>query len=98
MAFWNRKKDTTLQDVTKLRLETRERIETELLEKSSAMERDGKYPFEVDWLPVQTIKTFQKKLKLRDKIISVELILLCGTIIFLSYVSLRLFKFLLLPK
>ncbi len=73
----SKKKENALaRRIKYLRKEIRKQVEEELLQKYSAFQKQGKYPWQGLWLRPQEIEALQKKLKRRDKIAFGEIIIL----------------------
>ncbi|MEE9164895.1 MAG: hypothetical protein V3U15_01395, partial [Nitrospinota bacterium] len=74
---------------------TRRRLKEEILVKCKEMVQEGKYPYGSEWLTLPAISALQKKLKWRDRFIFLELLLLFGFMLSLSYGFYRLMLFIL---
>ncbi len=99
MTFWRKKRNNdVLGEVKDLRLKVREDVYAELSKEHDNFVREGKYPFEAGWFRLSTISILQKKLKWKDRIVLIELLLLYTFMLFLSYVAYRLLIFYFLPR
>ena len=85
-----------MDEIAKLRKDIRLKVINELSEKQKEMVSKQKFPYEGMWLTFFQIEKLQKKLKVNDKIILIEILLLYASTLYFSYMILKfLMKFLL---
>ncbi|TVM04348.1 MAG: hypothetical protein CV087_00175 [Candidatus Brocadia sp. WS118] len=92
-----KKDDALTLKIRELRERAREKVQKELIKEFEAHKTQGIYPWEGIWLSPQDIRKVQEKMKTRDKVVFLEIILLFFVFGFFSYVLYRLMKIFLLP-
>lgn len=92
-----KKDDPMALKVMELAKEIKKKVKAEFAKKQEDSKSQGIYPWEGMWLSPQDIRKVQEKMKERDKIVFVEIIILFIIFGFFSYILYRLMKMLLLP-
>lgn len=85
-------------DILALKIrEVKEKTREAFFREFEEQKRAGLYPWEGIWFSPQDIKKLQEKMKTRDKVVFLEIILLFFVFSFFSYLLYRLMKIFLLP-
>lgn len=93
-----RNKEDAAMVIGELRKEIRGKMEAELLKEYAEKQKEGKYPYEGMWLEPHEVVKLQKKLKIRDRIVLAEVLILYVLFGLSLYVVYRLMKIFLLPR
>lgn len=96
MANVKKNDDLTLK-IRELKEKIGEKVKEALSREFEEQKRAGLYPWEGNWLSPQDIRKVQEKMKTRDKVVFLEIMLLFFVFGFFSYVLYRLMKIFLLP-
>lgn len=96
MAPSKKEDDLTLK-IRSVREGIREKVREDLLRQCKEFQNQGKYPWEGMWLIPQEIVKLQKKLKRRDRVVFVEVIILFFIFGFFTFVVYGFMVVLLLP-
>lgn len=95
--FSGKQTDLLVQTVINARREIRNRVESEMSGLYEKEKMNGKYPWEMLWLPAKDIENLQKFLKTRKKIVLVETGLIFFFLALFSYALFILLRIFLLP-
>ncbi|MDR4509881.1 MAG: hypothetical protein MRJ65_16880 [Candidatus Brocadiaceae bacterium] len=97
MKSGKKEDDAITKEIKEQRIKIRKKIEKELLEKYKEYLSQGKFPWEGLWLKPEDIAKLQNKLKKRDKIVFIEVLILFFFLVLLSYGLYKLMLKFLLP-
>lgn len=92
-----KKDDALTLKIRELREKAKEKVQGGLIKEFEKYKTQGIYPWEGIWLSSQDIKQIQEKMKKRDKIVFIEVIILFSICGLFSYVLYRLMNKFLLP-